>query len=106
MVFLMPPRELPGYQPSPQLNRTYSGPAVPTAYDVNWQIYTNLTPDQIAWFQAQPEWANFVAWVALNPAQATGQPWAPSPTEISTILQTAGRTVSTAPSSMVIKLNG
>lgn len=52
-------------------NRTYSGPEIPTAYDPNWQIYNNLSPAQIAWFQAQPEWQNFLSYVALNPVTAT-----------------------------------
>lgn len=56
---------------SPQPNRTYSGPDVPTAYDPNWQFFNNLTFQQVEWFQAQPEWQNFTAWVALNPATAT-----------------------------------
>lgn len=48
---------LPNYQPAPQPNKIYNGPAVPAAYDQNWQLFTNLTPAQVAWFQAQPEWA-------------------------------------------------
>lgn len=39
----------------------YTGPDVPVSYDPNWQMFTNLTTDQIAWFQAQPEWKSFVA---------------------------------------------
>lgn len=50
-----------GYKPSPQPNRTYNGPAVPVVYDPNWQLFTNLTQAQIAWFQAQPEWTAKVA---------------------------------------------
>lgn len=46
----------------------YSGPEIPTAFDPNWQSFVNLTPDQIAWFQAQPEWRNFLASAELNPA--------------------------------------
>lgn len=61
----MPVRLPPNYQPSPQPNRIYSGPVVPVAYDSNWQYFTNLTMDQVAWFQAQPEWA---AYVATQPA--------------------------------------
>lgn len=60
----------PNYKPSPQIPTTYFGPAMPTAYDVNWQYFTNLTKDQIAWFQAQPEWQNFLSYVALSPAAA------------------------------------
>lgn len=55
----------------PQPNRTYSGPLVPVAYDANWQLFNNLTQDQIAWFQAQPQWQDFVSWVALSPVAAT-----------------------------------
>jgi hypothetical protein len=44
----------------------YTGPTVPSAYDAGWQRFTNLTQDQIAWFQAQPEWKAFVA---TQPAQ-------------------------------------
>lgn len=62
------PRRFP---PSPQPVTIYSGPTVPTAYDSNWQYFTNLTLDQIAWFQAQPEWAAFLAYVALSPKTAT-----------------------------------
>jgi hypothetical protein len=35
-------------------NFFYNGPAEPTAYDSTWQIYTNLTAAQIAWFESQP----------------------------------------------------
>lgn len=65
------PRIIDNYIPSPPVNRTYSGPAIPAAYDPNWQLYNNLTADQIARFQAQPEWQNFVSWVALSPSTAT-----------------------------------
>lgn len=30
--------------------------ATPTVYDPNWQYYTNLTPNQIAWFSSQPQY--------------------------------------------------
>jgi hypothetical protein len=60
-------RKPQGYQPSPQKPTIYSGPAVPVAYDLGWQLFTNLTPDQIAWFQAQPEWATFTAAQPANP---------------------------------------
>lgn len=86
----------PNYKPSPP-NRTYSGPMVPTAYDPNWQIYNNLTADQIAWFRAQPEWHNFVAWVALDPAKATIHADAPDAATINAALQTAGQTISVTP---------
>lgn len=49
----------------------YTGPSVPTAYDSSWQLYTNLTPAQIDWFQAQPEWQSFIEWIALSSATAT-----------------------------------
>lgn len=64
-------KDHPNYKPTIEPNRTYSGPDVPIAYDQNWQYFTNLTKDQIAWFQAQPEWANFKAYVALSPKTAT-----------------------------------
>jgi len=35
--------------------RLYTGPAVPATYDPTWQGYTNLTPAQIAAFQAMPQ---------------------------------------------------
>jgi hypothetical protein len=38
--------------PPPKL---YTGPTVPIAYDPAWQTYTNLTPAQIAAFQAFPQ---------------------------------------------------
>lgn len=60
-----------GFTPPPPKVTIYTGPAVPVAYDPNWQLFTNLKPEQVAWFQAQPEWADFVAWVALNPVTAT-----------------------------------
>lgn len=65
------PLDNPNYKPSPQPITTYSGPAIPSAYDPNWQYFNNLTSDQIAWFKAQPEWQNFVAYVQLNPTAAT-----------------------------------
>lgn len=68
------PTQTPGFlksKPSPQPNKIYGGPDVPLVYDSNWQYFTNLTPAQIAWFQAQPEWRNFTSWVALSPAAAT-----------------------------------
>lgn len=65
------PIQNPNYKPSPQPNRIYSGPEVPTAYDPNWQLFTNLTPNQIAWFQSQPEWGDFVSWVAAVGPDAT-----------------------------------
>lgn len=87
----MPPRTK-GLRPSPQPNRTYNGPTVPTLYDPNWQYFTNLTADQIAWFQAQPEWANFLAYVALSPPTATiGVPVA----VVNSVLQTVGITLVT-----------
>ncbi len=46
----------PNYRPSPQKPTIYSGPAVPAAYDPDWQYFTNLTPVQIAVFQSFPEW--------------------------------------------------
>ncbi len=66
---------------------TYSGPAVPIAYDENWQKFVNLTPAQIAWFEAQPEWHNFLAYVALSPQTATvGVP----PAVVNAALQAVG----------------
>lgn len=46
----------------------YSGPPVPTAYDPNWQKYTNLTKPQIAWFQAQPQ--DLITYATLKVQQA------------------------------------
>ncbi len=56
----MPPRIPPGYKPYPQKPTIYTGPDVPTAYNPNWQYFTNLTPAQIAAFQAFPEWGQKV----------------------------------------------
>lgn len=64
------PKDNPNYQPSPQPNRIYSGPDVPTVYDPKWQYFTNLTAAQIAWFQARPEWQNFVSYVSISPKTA------------------------------------
>lgn len=76
----MPPpgRPTPG-PPSPQPITLFQSPpnsngndgAAPLAYDAAWQYFTNLTPFQVAWFQAQPEWQNFLAYVALDPPNAT-----------------------------------
>lgn len=83
----------PRQPPAPQKPTQYAGPAVPAAYDDNWQYFTNLTPDQIAWFQAQPEWQNFLTFVALNPkAAAVGAPQA----VVNSALQAAGQTVAVA----------
>src|SRR5690348_5565167 len=54
----------------PQPPVIYSGPAVPTAYYSNWQYFTNLTKEQVAWFRAQPEWADFLSAVSLSPTNA------------------------------------
>lgn len=35
-------------------------PTIPTAYDPQWQFYVDLTPAQIAAYQAMPEWAAYV----------------------------------------------
>lgn len=47
---------------SPPL-KTISGlnGALPTTWDAGWQLYTDLTKEQIAAFQAMPEWQIFVA---------------------------------------------
>lgn len=46
--------------------KSYTGPAVPTAYEASWQTYTNLTQPQIAAFQAFPadlvKYASFKRW--------------------------------------------
>lgn len=81
------------FVPSPQPNRTYSGPTVPQSYDPNWQFFSNLTKDQILWFQAQPEWQNFLAYVALSPKTAQ----AATPVVIvDSMLQAAGQMVAVA----------
>lgn len=56
---------------SPQKPTIYSGPTIPLVYDIDWQHFTNLTKDQIAWFQAQPEWQDFLSYVALSPKAAS-----------------------------------
>ena len=65
------PKDRPGYKPSPQKPVIYTGPAVPATWDPDWQHFKNLTPAQIAWFQAQPQWAAFVATQPANPFTAT-----------------------------------
>lgn len=45
--------------------------AIPTAYDPNWQTYTDLTREQILAFQSMPEWQNFLSFVAMSPSTAT-----------------------------------
>lgn len=35
--------------------RAYGGPAIPTTWDPSWNSFTNLTPAQIAAFQAFPQ---------------------------------------------------
>lgn len=73
----------PEPNPSPQKLRVYTGPPTPIAYDDNWQFFTNLTSDQVAWFQAQPEWVNYLAYVALSPN--TAQAGAPASVVSSTL---------------------
>ncbi len=97
-------------KPGPSLGkpRIYSGPDVPTTYNPDWQYFKNLTPAQIGWFQAQPEWQNFLAYVALSPKTATvGVP----PAVVNSALQAAGKPVSVTPlpsppQPLVIKSNG
>jgi hypothetical protein len=55
------PPSYPG--PATQKPTIYTGPPVPTEYGAvnsdgpdDWQYFTNLTPEQIAWYQSQPEW--------------------------------------------------
>lgn len=77
----MPPRPNPG-PPSPQAPTIYQSPpgsggndgAMPTAYNFNWQYFTNLTPAQITWFESQPDWADFVAAVTANPTTTASPP--------------------------------
>lgn len=67
---------------------------MPLAYDVNWQYFTNLTSAQIEWFQAQPEWQNFLTYVTMSPTTATAA------TPIATVdsaLQAAGKVLATTP---------
>lgn len=82
----------PNYKPKPQSNKKYVGADVPTAYDENWQYFTNLTPNQIAWFQSCPEWQNFLSYVALSPKTASA---AAPVSVVNSALQTAGLTVAT-----------
>lgn len=35
--------------------------AIPTVWDAGWQLYTDLSPAQIAAFQAMPQWTAFAA---------------------------------------------
>ena len=51
-------------QPVPQV--LYTGPAVPVAYDPKWQLFINLTKDQIAAFKAFPEWQQKLAALAAK----------------------------------------
>lgn len=58
--------------PPPKRNN----PSIPGVYDDKWQFYVDLTADQIAAYQAMPEWAAYVAtqpvtdWVARQAAIA------------------------------------
>lgn len=45
--------------------------AMPLSYDMRWQYFTNLTPDQIGWFKAQPEWATFMAAQQADPSRTS-----------------------------------
>lgn len=38
----------------PSYQKNYTGPAIPTTYDLAWQTYTNLNDAQKAWFGSQP----------------------------------------------------
>lgn len=89
----MPPPLIKRPPPYIQPDRRYLGPSVPVAYDAGWQLFTNLTPAQIAWFQAQPEWQNFLAYVAISPATAVA---AISVAAVNTALQAAGKTPAVA----------
>lgn len=68
--------------------------AMPLAYDINWQRYTNLTADQIQWFQAQPEWQNFLTYVVLSPQTATV---ATPVAVVNGVLQVHGQVIATKP---------
>lgn len=58
-----------GIKKMPPLGRNYQSPpgsnsndgATPTVYDPSWQTYTNLTPNQTAWFSSQPQFLIFYA---------------------------------------------
>lgn len=64
--------QIPNYKPSPQPKRISGlNGALPTAYDDGWQLFTDLSPEQIAAYQAMPEWQNFLDYVALSPKTAT-----------------------------------
>lgn len=98
------PRRPPGL-PSPQPIKLFQSPpasnnndgAMPLAYDRGWQHFTNLTPEQVAWFQAQPEWQNYISWVGLNPAQATIHANAPDDATIQATLTAAKIAVAVNP---------
>ncbi len=69
-------KRFPNFSPSPLLNRN-SGlkGAIPTVWDANWQIYTDLSKDQIAAFVAMPEWKDFVQ--SFNVWQRSGKTASP-----------------------------
>lgn len=91
------PLPKPVTKPGPQPITLFQSPpnsngndgAAPLAYDRGWQYFTNLTPEQVAWFQAQPEWQNFCAWVALDSPNATIHAEAPPMATINAALQAA-----------------
>jgi hypothetical protein len=47
-------------------------PSIPTVYDAKWQFYVDLTQEQIAAYQAMPEWA---AYCATQPVIANQAYW-------------------------------
>jgi hypothetical protein len=69
MVRQLPPvsPQAPTFFQSPPGSGGNDG-AMPLAYEPLWQYFTNLTPAQIAAFQAMPEWTAFVAKVQADPS--------------------------------------
>lgn len=83
-------------QPPPPTVSGLNG-AMPTVYNVKWQTFTDLTPAQVDWYRAQPEWQNFMAWVALDPPNATIHANAPDMATIIAALQAANQPIAVNP---------
>lgn len=55
----------------PRVN-LYNGPTIPVTYDPDWQLFTNLTPEQVIAFQNMPEGlADYASKVITNKLDVT-----------------------------------
>lgn len=92
-------RRLPVIPPPANTSSGLNG-AMPQVYDPDWQRYTDLSPTQVEWFRAQPEWANFLALVALSPkTAAAGIP----PAAVDAALAVAGQPLTSIPHHLIGK---